>query len=260
MRISASLLAASLLAATGGDYPASIEKWRQERVTKLKAPDGWLSLAGLVWLHEGANHVRSDPAHAVVIEFQKDRASLNGKELKADKGVANIGDVEIEVIKRGGRYGVRLRDPNNAARREFSGLRYFPINERYRVQAKFVPYDPPKEIPITNVLGMTEPEKCPGYAEFTLHGAKYRLEPVIEDDEPDQLFFIFRDLTSDRESYGSGRFLYADFPKDGHVTLDFNKAFNPPCAFTAFATCPLPPHQNRLTVRIEAGEKRYGKH
>ncbi|MGI8988439.1 MAG: DUF1684 domain-containing protein [Bryobacteraceae bacterium] len=187
------------------------------------------------------------------------RAS-NGKELKADKDVAKVGDVEIQVIKRGGRQGVRVRDPNSSARREFSGLGYFPIDERYRVQAKFVPYNPAKQIPITNVLGMTWPEKCPGYAEFALRGTRYRLEPVIEDDEPNQLFFIFRDLTSNRESYASGRFLYADFPKDGHVTLDFNKAYNPPCAFTAFATCPLPPHQNRLPVRIEAGEKRYGKH
>ncbi len=260
MRISAPLLAASLLAATAGDYPASIEKLRQERVARLKAPDGWLSLAGLFWLHDGANRIVLDPARTVMIEFENGRARLNGKELKADKDVEKIGDVEIQIIKRGGRYGVRLRDPNNAARRDFSGLRYFPISERYRLQAKFVPYDPPKQIPITNVLGMTEPEKCPGYAEFTLNGARYRLEPVIEDDEPSQLFFIFRDLTSDRESYGSGRFLYADFPKDGQVTLDFNKAYNPPCAFTAFATCPLPPRQNRLPVRIEAGEKRYGKH
>lgn len=260
MRISASFLAASLLAVTGGDYPASIEKWRQERLARLKAPDGWLSLSGLVWLHEGANRIQLDHSRAVTVEFEKGRAGLDGKELKADKDVAKIGDIEIQVVQRGARYGVRLRDPNNAARREFSGLRYFPVDERYRVQAKFVPYDPPKGVPITNVLGITEPEKCPGYAEFRLHGARYRLEPVIEDDEPDQLFFIFRDLTSDRESYGSGRFLYADLPKDGRVTLDFNKAYNPPCAFTAFATCPLPPRQNRLPVRIEAGEKRYEKH
>ena len=274
MRMTTQFLAASLLAAGGGDYPAAIGTWRQEYEARLKAEDGWLSVAGLFWLHEGSNRVGSDPAsdivlpksapkNAGVIEFHAGHAMLHlkelrGKELKADVDIEKIGNLQLQAIKRGQRHGVRLRDPDSAARREFSGLRWFPVNEKYRVKAKFVPYEPPKTIPITNVLGDTEPEKCPGYVEFTLNGHPYRLEPVIE--EPNELFFIFRDLTSERESYGSGRFLKSEMPKNNEVILDFNKAYNPPCAFTAFATCPLPPRQNRLALRIEAGEKRYGKH
>ncbi|MDQ6701511.1 MAG: DUF1684 domain-containing protein [Acidobacteriota bacterium] len=265
-------LAASLLAASG-DYPAAMGKWRQEYEARLKADDGWLSVAGLFWLHEGSNRVGSDPASDIVLpksaprnagviefhaEFHAGHARFRGKELKADVDIEKIGNLQLQVIKRGERYGVRLRDPDSAARRNFSALQWFPVNEKYRVKAKFVPNEPPKMIPITNILGDTEPEKCPGYVEFTLEGHSYRLEPVIE--EPNELFFIFRDLTSERESYGSGRFLKSEMPKNGAVILDFNQAYNPPCAFTAFATCPLPPRQNRLSLRIEAGEKRYGKH
>lgn len=274
MRITSHLLAASLLAVTGGDYPAAIGKWRQEYEAGLKAPNGWLSVAGLFWLHEGSNRAGSDPASEILlpkpapknagaIDFHAGHARFRGKELKPDVDIEKIGDLKLQVIKRGQRYGVRMRDPNSAARREFSGLNWFPVNEKYRVKAKFVPYEPAKMIPITNILGDTEPEKCPGYVEFTLLGHTYRLEPVIE--EPNELFFIFRDLTSEHESYGSGRFLKSEMPNSempnkGEVILDFNKAYNPPCAFTPFATCPLPPRQNRLALRIEAGEKRYGKH
>ncbi len=255
MRISIPLVAVSLLAASNGDYAASVAKWRQDYETRLRAEDGWLAVAGLFWLHEGSNGIALAKS---TVEFHSGRALLNGKELKPDGDVIKAGDVHLQVIKRADRFGVRVWDPNAATRREFSGLHWFPVNEAYRVTAKFVPYDPPKMIPITNILGVTEPEKCPGYAEFKLQGQAFRLEPVIE--EPGKLFFIFRDLTSNHESYGSGRFLKSDMPVNGEVSLDFNEAYNPPCAFTAFATCPLPPHHNRLAVRIEAGEKRYGKH
>jgi len=115
-----------------------------------------------------------------------------------------------------------------------------------------------KKIPILNVLGQTEDMESPGYAAFQLHGQEYRLRPVFEEAGAQELFFIFRDQTSGKETYGAGRFLYSALPKDGTVELDFNKAYNPPCAFTAYATCPLPPAENRLAVRIEAGEKKYG--
>jgi uncharacterized protein len=159
------------------------------------------------------------------------------------------------VIQRGKRFGIRLRDRNSEMRKNFTEIKYFPISEAYRVKARFVPSNPPKMISVPNILGETSDEPSPGYAEFTLRGHACRLTPVTEGD---QLFFIFKDLTSGKETYPPGRFLYTDMPKNGEVVLDFNKAYNPPCAFTPYATCPLPPAENRLPIRIEAGELRYG--
>jgi len=171
--------------------------------------------------------------------------------------VVRIGRIAMTVIVRGGKTGVRLRDPNAKTRREFSGCQWYPPAERLHFHAKWTPYASAKTIPIVNVLGMTSQEPAPGYAEFSFQGRKLRLEPITEDDH---LFFLFKDSTSGRTTYGAGRFLYAPMPKDGTVDLDFNKAENPPCAFTAFATCPLPPKQNTLAVAIEAGEKTFGHH
>jgi uncharacterized protein len=170
--------------------------------------------------------------------------------------VVTLGSLSLLVIRRGDRYGIRLKDRNSRLRKEFTGLRYFPVNESYRVSARFVA--DARKIPIPNILGQTEDTPSPGYVEFDLEGRKLRLTPVEE--SPNELFFIFRDLTSGRETYGSGRFLDAPVPKDGRVELDFNKAYNPPCAFTPYATCPLPPKQNRLPVPIAAGELKYGVH
>jgi len=169
--------------------------------------------------------------------------------------VIAFGDFSMHVIQRGERFGIRLRDTNSKFRREFRGLEWFPISETYRVRARFVTHPAPRTIAVPNVLGDVERRPSPGYALFTLDGKEYRLEPVTEEN---RLFFIFKDLTSGKETYPAGRFLYADMPKDGNVEVDFNKAYNPPCAFTPYATCPLPPKQNRLAVRIPAGEKRYG--
>jgi hypothetical protein len=170
--------------------------------------------------------------------------------------IVTLGSLTMFVIERGGRYGIRLKDRNSRFRKEFTGLDYFPLDESYRVQARFVPE--PRKIPVLNILGQTEEMPSPGHVEFELAGRTLRLTPV--QDSPDKLFFIFRDLTSGRETYGSGRFLYTNMPKAGRVELDFNKAYNPPCAFTPFATCPLPPKENRLPVRLAAGELRYGSH
>ncbi len=267
------------------DYTVRIEQWRVRHEAELKAKDGWLAVAGLFWLKDGANSAGSDrsnaiklpsgPARAGVFEFHAGAttfrpsdgvtAFLNGKaagsavQLRSDAdGSADrlqIGGLSMSAIQRGTRYGVRLWDPASPARQHFNGLHWFPVNEKYRVIARFVAYGKPKMIPITNVLGDTEPEASPGYVEFTLNGQRLRLEPVTEDQ---QLFFIFRDLTAGRETYPAGRFLYTSAPKNGEVELDFNKAENPPCAFTPYATCPLPPKQNRLAVRIAAGELNYG--
>jgi len=158
------------------------------------------------------------------------------------------------------RYGVRLRDRNSAMRREFKGLRWHPVDPAYRVVAQFVAYPEPKTIPVPNILGDTPEMTSPGYVEFTLAGQALRLEPVFDGADAHELFFIFGDQTNGLETYPSGRFLYAALPESGQVVLDFNKAENPPCAFTPFATCPLPPKQNRLPVRVEAGELSYGHH
>ncbi len=277
----------ALLAATAGGYQVSVEAWRRQYEEELRAPQGWLSVAGLFWLQEGANRIGSDPQSDIVLpqsaprfagafEFHNGKTRLqaapgahflvNGKPyygqlLQPDTSehpdVINLGALSLSVIQRGSRTGIRLRDPDSDARRHFSGLQWFPIDERYRITARWHPHNPPHKIQITNILGMTDEETTPGYAEFELGGHTWRLEPTIEDN---QLFFTFKDLTAGRETYPSGRFLKSDMPKNGAVTLDFNKAYNPPCAFTSFATCPLPPKQNNIGVAISAGARRYGQH
>jgi uncharacterized protein (DUF1684 family) len=285
MRLTILFAAGTLLAATAGTpYADETAKWRAGYETSLKAPDGWLSVAGLFWLHEGENAIGSDPQSDVLlptggpkragvlhltggkVTFQN-RAFQN-RALKSDvtphPDVVKIGDVSLTIVERGGKTGVRMRDPNAQTRREFTGCKWFPADAAWRIDARWVAYPRPKKIAITNILGMTDEEASPGYAEFTIQGkapsgtAKtVRLEPVEEDGG---LFFIFKDATSGKTTYGAGRFLDSGMPKAGVVELDFNKAYNPPCAFTAFATCPLPPRQNVLAAAIEAGEKSYGKH
>jgi len=272
--------------ATNADYRGEIEKWRQQREARLKAEDGWLAVAGLFWLDEGVNRFGSDPGNSIALpagaappvagafELRQDKVSVRvdpgvtvtvaGKpvavmELRSDDpgppDVLKIGRLSLHLIARGGRYGIRMKDPESETRRSFAGLRWFPVRDDMRVDARFVPWPSPRTIPIPNVLGQVNDLPSPGYAEFTVAGRTLRLEPVIEEPGAQELFFIFRDETAGKETYPAGRFLYAPMPKDGTVVLDFNKAYSPPCAFTAYATCPLPPPQNRLPLRIEAGEK-----
>jgi uncharacterized protein (DUF1684 family) len=267
-------------------YRAEIEQWRRNRQAALLAEDGWLTVVGLFWLKEGKNTVGAGPSNDIVLpkgsapdqvgvfEFHDGKVSfqaaagvtvsINGRRaataiLKPDTsgapGLLRIRDLTMFVIERGGRYAIRLKDKNSSARRDFHGLDYFPVNERYRVRAKFVPYKPPRKIAIPNILGGTEEDTSPGYVVFRLEGREFRLVPV---ESGDMLFFIFKDQTAGKETYPAGRFLFTGLPEKGEVELDFNKAVNPPCAFTAFATCPLPPEENILPVRIEAGGKRYG--
>jgi len=171
--------------------------------------------------------------------------------------VLKLGSLKLFIIKRDEKIGLRVKDKRNPARSRFAGLDYFPVDLKWRLNAKFKPYEPPKMIPIVNVLGMVDNMTSPGVLVFEVNGKSYRLDPVLEKGSK-QLFIIFSDKTADQESYGAGRYLYADpAGDDGKVVLDFNKAYNPPCAFTKFATCPLPPQQNRLAIRVEAGEKKY---
>ncbi|MEN6608215.1 MAG: DUF1684 domain-containing protein, partial [Bryobacteraceae bacterium] len=199
-----------------------------------------------IFVAERGVAVTSDGKHVTTIEMKPDTSG--------SPQIISFGNLSMSVIERGKRFGVRLRDKNSEFRRKFTGLNWYPVNEAYRVVARFVPYNPPRRVSIPNVLGDTEEHTSPGYAVFKLKGKRCRLEPISEGG---RLWFIFRDLTSVKETYQAGRFLYADPPKDGKVVLNFNQAYNPPCSFTPYATCPLPPRQNRLKVRIPAGEKRY---
>jgi hypothetical protein len=279
------LVVACLLLGAQGAYRADVEKWRQTREQNLQKDDGWLTVSGLFWLKEGENRVGTAESDQIALppgsaparvgsfilaggktRFVAERGAQvtsSGKlveslDMRPDTpgppDIVSVKGLSMSVIKRGTRYGIRLRDVNSVYRREFTGLRWFPVDESWRIQARFVPYRPPKQIPVLDIIGNTEPQPCPGYASFTIAGKEYRLEPIAEGD---RLFFIFRDLTAGRETYPSGRFLYSEAPRDGRVVLDFNRAYNPPCAFTPYATCPLPPPQNRLAVRIPAGEMVY---
>ncbi len=287
MRFAGIIFAVSASAAALS-YQATIESWRMDREQKLRAPQGWLAVAGLFWLKEGENRAGSDTSNEIVLpegraplrigifDFHNGNTSfraangapvtLNGKpvltaDLKTDSegqpDQLQAGDFTLSVIRRGGRTGIRVRDLHSRMREEFKGLRWYPVKEPYRVTAKFVAYHHAKKIAVPNILGQTENEPSPGYAVFQLMGHSYRLDAVLDGD---QLFFIFKDQTAGKATYGSGRFLYADPAKEGKVILDFNKAVNPPCAFTPYATCPLPPKQNRLAVKIEAGELKYADH
>ena len=270
-------------------YKNEIRKWQSDRLATLTKYDGWLTLIGLDWLREGENRFGSNPANA--IRLPKDRAPLVAGTLWLENGhvrmtaypgveitaagvpvtsldlrddtegggptVLKFGTLLLNVIKRGDRVGVRVKDSDSRTRREFKGLDYYPIDPKWRIEARFEPYQPPKIIPITNVLSMTDNETSPGALVFEVDGKTYRVDPILEKGETD-LFVIISDGTTGKETYGAGRYLYVSPPdQTGKVVIDFNKAYSPPCAFTNYATCPLPPSQNRLPFRIEAGEKKY---
>ena len=265
------LLAAALLG--GSSYQADIEAWRMAREAGLRAPDGWPSVAGLFWLKPGENRYGSNPhndivlpagpAHAGAFVLEGQTVRLGGRALRCDADPGGPDALRVDrltllPIRRGDKVGIRLKDPESRFRREFHGLRWFPVKPAYRVTAKWVPEA--RAILVHNVLGQVDREDSPGYAVFTLNGHECRLRPVLEEPGARELFYVFRDQTAGKETYGAGRFLYSEMPREGRVVLDFNKAYNPPCAFTPYATCPLPGPENRLPVRIEAGELAYGGH
>jgi uncharacterized protein (DUF1684 family) len=269
------------------DIAASTRAWQEGRLKRLQADDGWLTLVGLGWLQEGTNSAGSagkadvnfpEGAPAAVgtfvrsgmqVTFQpapgvmvtRAGAPFSGgpvqtyEEGRAQPDVLQVGRLRFQLIVRGNRVGVRIKDPEARARKEFKGIPTFPPSGRWRIVARWEPTNPPVEIAVPNVLGEVDRSPSPGTAVFTLDGKDYRLTPVLEEGSP-ELFFVFADETNRTETYGAGRFLYAEPAKDGKVVLDFNRAYNPPCAFSAFATCPLPPKQNRLALRVDAGEKR----
>ena len=276
---------ATIASTVPGDYRDEIRKYRTARKAELKADDGWLTVVGLFWLKPGANVAGSAagsdirlpakaPGRVGIFELKDGRVTFTpdpnvrvtsiGKALAGtvaaptdDHTALVLGSWRMFVIRREDRYGVRLRDVNSTRRREFKGIPVYPVRDTYRVPARFVAYGKPRTIAIPNVLGQTLKMESPGYVTFTLNGQRLRLDPVYETDERRDLFFVFKDATSRDATYPSGRFLHSDLPRSGSVVIDFNKAYNPPCAFTDFATCPLPPKQNQLPIRIEAGELAY---
>jgi uncharacterized protein len=286
------VFALSLSAAPASEDVASATRaWQEGRLKRLQAEDGWLTLVGLGWLKEGANSAGADGKAVVVfpegsprqvgtftrsgakVSFQpaagvsvtRDGQPVSGgpvqtdEEGRASPDILQVGRFRFQLIARGDRIGVRIKDPEARARKEFKGIPTYPPSAGWRIVARWEPSNPPVEIAVPNVLGEVERSPSPGTAIFTVDGKEYRLTPVLEEGSPD-LFFVFADQTNRAETYGAGRFLYADPAKDGTVVLDFNRAYNPPCAFSAFATCPLPAKQNRLALRVEAGEKRLEGH
>lgn len=262
-------------------YEQEILNWRAMVEERLRAEDSWLTLTGLYWLHEGANSVGSDPASDVwlpesapqrlgVLDFHDKLARFQGDvpvmidgtpaqtaALRDDHDPAGatrveVGSVSFTVIKRGEKYGVRVRDRDNPSRTTFSGRIWYPVAPSYKVTATFVPHPVPRTIGIETMAGVVTPMENPGWAKLELNGAALHLEAFSAHE--DEVWFVFRDETSKAETYPAGRFLYAPLHEDGTVLLDFNKAYNPPCAFTPYATCPLPPKENHLPIRIEAGE------
>jgi uncharacterized protein len=271
----------------------AVETWRTERVAKLTSPTGWLTLVGLYWFNEGDNTFGRAEANTLVLDHKAMPNTLgafavsNGKvkftatqftatqnnvvthaakpiksiamnsDATGDPTVLTTGSLEFFVIERAGKLGLRVRDTEHAARKNFRGIDYFPISASWTLDAKFEPYTPVRHIEIINVLGMKEQMISPGAITFSKEGKEYRLDTILELPDDKELFVMFADATSARETYGAGRFLYIPMPANGRTRIDFNKAYNPPCAFNDFATCPLPPWQNRLALRVAAGEKKY---
>lgn len=284
------IMATTLAAGTDPDtnYLKAVQEYRTRLETTLKSDTGWLTVAGLHWLKPGENSFGSGPGNlfvlpagkapdqAGVFRFDGKKVSLkaapganlrvNGKPFtegpiqndanEATPDAITLGDLTITVIDRGGKIGLRLRDKSSKYRKAFTHRDWYPVKADYRIKGKFLPYPTPKKLRVPTVIeGVIEEHEAPGEIEFTLAGATHRAQVLKA--SPGQLWLIFRDRTSGKKTYPAGRFLYGDLHADSTVTFDFNKAYNPPCAFTPFATCPLPPRQNSLKAAIEAGELTY---
>ena len=270
------------------EYLQEIKEWDQHRLERLKADDGWLNLVGRTWLKPGENKFGSAKENDVIIEsdkvpgymgvfvFQDSSVTmkvndgveilLNDEPVKdikmigdesKDMTVFQYGPIKWNLIIRDTLYGIRFRDLESEFVKDFEGIERFPINEDWRVAGKFEAYDPPKTISIPNVLGQISKEPSPGAVVFDWNNQTYKIDAI---DAGSRLWLIFADATSGEETYGGGRFLYIDKPDSaGNLIIDFNKAYNPPCVLTKFATCPLPPKQNYISLEVTAGEKMYGK-
>ena len=272
---------------SGESHAQAVEQWRRERHEDLLKPDGWLSLVGLSWLEEGDNTCGSDPesdvplpesapARLAVLRMAADgtveleaasgalltvdgesrrRATLR-TDAEGDPTLVEHGSIQLHLIDRDGRIGVRVKDRRSPALAAFEGIESFAVDAGWRIEGRFVSYDPPKSIAVPTVLGTVSEQASPGAVEMRVDGRAHRLDVLPGGDG--EYFIVFGDATNGKETYGGGRFLYAaEADAEGRVVLDFNRAYNPPCAFTPYATCPLPPPQNRLETAVRAGEKKY---
>lgn len=269
-------------------YVSEVWKWHEERMAELKSEEGWLNLVGIFWLKEGESSFGSDPSNDLVfpqeappfigsyfvrkaeievrinpgIPVRNDRGLVAKMKLKVNHDEHSIdqltmGSLRWFVIGRDGKVGVRLRDLESPSVTQFQGVARYSTETAWRIEATFVPSNPPKKIFAATVLGTNREHASPGTFTFKVNDQTYSLDALSRNKEG-RLFVVFGDPTNGQETYGGGRFVYVDPPdKNGAVFIDFNKAYNPPCAFSAFSTCPLPPEQNRLPIKITAGEKKY---
>jgi uncharacterized protein len=275
-------------------HKKDIEQWQAKRTKGISGENSWLTISGLYWLKTGENTFGSDSGNPIILPpgtIPKVAGSIRWKDtlltltarpganvrhndslitslrLRSDGDgngeptVITLGSVSFYVIKRGDQLGVRIKDKENAARRHFTGLDFFPINPQWRIEGKYEAYPIPKIIPITSVIGTVTNDTFPGAVTFTSNGTSYHLEATIERGTEPSLYFMFSDETGAKETYGLGRQLSTPMPDStGMVVMDFNKSYNWPCAYTDFATCPIPPRENHLAIRVEAGEKKYPGH
>ena len=267
-------------------YVDRVKSWQAEREENLQKDRSWLTVAGLYWLREGENWVGtatsndfvlpegSAPAAVGVFEFHDRKATFHAEDgVTITQDGKPIQNVELEMGERhaiaindlkmwlhysGERLAIRLRDLNASYRKEFVGLDWYPVDPSFRVQAKFTPHAEEKKVEMLNILGDIEVFEAAGYVDFELRGHKVRMEPMKA--REGALWLIFRDGTSGKGSYPAARFLRTEPPENGNVMIDFNQAYNPPCAYNPHTTCPMPTKENRLEIRIEAGEKNYKKH
>jgi len=263
------LIACQLLVLAADPHTQSVEEWRNKYEAGLKAPySGWLSVAGLFWLKEGENTAGTGDGNDVVLPRGPAKAGVflfDGKTVRwrgasgaltaltpNSAEMVEVAGARLSAIERNGKYGIRMRDAESKMRKEFAGTAWYPISSKYLVKAKFIPHAYKRTINFTDMTGNTQKMLSPGIVEFTLNGQLLRLEPV---EDEGQLFFVFKDRTANKGTYGAGRMLYAPLPKGNVAEIDFNVAKNPPCVFTPYATCPLPPKQNILPLAVEAGEK-----
>ncbi len=274
--------------AAGDDWRREVMEWRDDRVARLQEPDGWLLLIGLHWLSDGLNLVGTAPDNDIVLAAGPDhmgRIELDGGRVRFCRAAGSdvriggeqrpcaalttdaegeptrvrAGSVTFYVIDREGRLGLRVKDTQADTRLDFAGLEYFDPDPAWRIEAEFERFDEPRTIDVPDIVGIVQRLPSPGRVRFEKNGRTHVLDAVRYEGD-DELFLIVADRTNGRQTYGGGRYLYTPLPTDdGTVTVDFNKAYNPPCVFTAHATCPLPPPQNRLDLPIEAGEKMYGQ-
>lgn len=274
------------MSSTVTSFAADIARWRTQRLERLTSPDGWLTLVGLPWLEPGDNTIGSAADNDIVVaglpkylgsvslddvgqarvSLADDAGRINGR---ADKSallldddhpqptVVSASDVSFFLVRRGDQTGLRIKNTHAVTREHFAGLDYFADDPSWRIEAEWQPAGAGQVLEMGTAIGTIEKHPVAGTATFERDGRRLQLLPVIESPDDGRHFVVFADQTSGKETYGAARFLYTEPLDDGRVVLDFNKAYNPPCAFTAFATCPMAPPENRLAIRVTAGEKTY---